>query len=146
MKKYLILSAIAVIFAATGFAQNKEKNQKHINVPVAVKNSFVKLYPGTNAKWEKEDAKYESNFKRDGHNMSALFAEDGSLEETEMDIAISDLPATVAEYVKAHHTGATIKEAAKITKANGDINYEAEVKGTDLIFDNDGNFIKGQKD
>jgi len=50
------------------------------------------------------------------------------------------------EYVKAHYKGATAKEAAKITKADGTVNYEAEVSKKDVIFDAKGKFIKEEKD
>ena len=36
-------------------------------VPAAVKASFAKEYPGITPKWEKEDGKYEVNFKKDGN-------------------------------------------------------------------------------
>ena len=42
--------------------------------------------------------------------------------------------------------GKNIKEGAKITKADGTVNYEAEVNGTDVIFDASGKFIKEAKD
>jgi hypothetical protein len=44
--------------------------------------------------------------------------------------------------VKNHEGGATIKEAARITDANGKTTYEAEVRGKDLIFDEKGNYLK----
>jgi type III secretory pathway component EscV len=121
---------------------NQHNMQKHIVVPMAVKNAFTQAYPGTTAKWEKEDGNYESNFKHSGHEMSALFNAEGALEETEMEIKINELPAEVSTYVKANREGMSIKEASKITKANGDINYEAEVNGRDMIFDSKGNFLK----
>jgi hypothetical protein len=40
--------------------------------------------------------------------------------------------------VEKNYKGATIKETAKSQKANGEINYEAEVNGKDLIFDSKG--------
>jgi hypothetical protein len=56
------------------------------------------------------------------------------------------LPASIADYVAKNYKGEKIKEAAKLKMANGDINYEAEVKGMDLIFDANGKFIKSVKD
>jgi hypothetical protein len=38
-----------------------------------------------------------------------------------------------------------VKEAAKITQADGAIMYEAEVNGKDLIFDASGKFVKQEK-
>ncbi|HNJ26678.1 MAG: PepSY-like domain-containing protein [Chitinophagaceae bacterium] len=77
--------------------------------------------------------------------MSALFTPAGTMEESEMEIKTNELPAAVTTYINKHHSGAKIKEAAKITKANGDIYYEAEIKGKDLIFDINGNFLKVAK-
>lgn len=115
-------------------------------VPAVVKQSFSKLYPGITAKWEKESGKFEAGFKKDKHTMSALFNADGSLTETETDIPVSDLPATAITYTHEHYKGIIIKEAAKITKAGGSINYEAAIKGRDLIFDERGRFLKEVKD
>ncbi len=35
-----------------------------------------------------------------------------------------------------------MKEAAVIVKANGEVNYEGEVNGKDVIFDSTGKFLK----
>jgi hypothetical protein len=59
---------------------------------------------------------------------------------------VAALPANVVAYVKAHYKGAAIKEGAKITKADGTINYEAEVNKMDVVFDANGKFIKEAKD
>jgi hypothetical protein len=147
MKKYLMLMVAAASIATATFAQAKEKDEKHekreqANVPSVVKQAFAKQYPGITAEWTKEDGNYEANFKHMNHEMSALFDANGAMTESEMEIAVKELPAAVTSYIKQHHKGAGIKEAAKITKANGEVNYEAEVKGADLIFDASGKFIK----
>jgi len=54
----------------------------------------------------------------------------------------TDVPVAVAAYVKVHYPGAKITEAGKVTDAQGKMSYEAEVKGKDLVFDEQGNFIK----
>lgn len=135
------------VFALTAlmFAANAQKLDAS-KVPTNVKASFAKQYPGAVAKWEKEAGKYEVNFKQNGNTMSALYESNGSLAETEMDIRVADLPATVQAYVKEHYKGKSVKEAAKITKADGTINYEAEVNGKDVIFDGAGKFLKEVKD
>ena len=111
-------------------------------VPTSVKASFTKQYPNVTAKWEKEDGKYEASFKQGSNNMSAMFEVNGTFTESEMDIKVVDLPASVLAYVKQYYKGKKIKEGAKITKADGTVNYEAEVGGKDLIFDADGKFLK----
>ncbi|MGC4037284.1 MAG: PepSY-like domain-containing protein [Chitinophagaceae bacterium] len=136
--KTLILSAALLSAVAVANAQNV--------TPATVKKSFTKLFPGVKPKWEKENSDYEANFKKDGKEMSAVFAADGTLKETETTITVSELPATVKDYISKHYKNAAIKEAAKITKADGTLNFEAEVNHTDVIFDKDGKFIKEAKD
>jgi len=115
-------------------------------VPSPVKNSFAKDFPGASSKWEKEKLNYEANFSLDGKTMSALYDNNGNRQETETDIKVSDLPTSVQDYVANNYPGEKIKEAAVITKANGEVNYEAEVNDMDVIFTQDGKFIKTAKD
>lgn len=113
-----------------------------VKVPAPVKESFARQFPGATPKWEKEDGKYEAGFKQNGLEISALFEANGTMTESEIEIAIAELPSVVKDYIKTHYNGATIKEAAKITPATGKIEYEAAIKGKDIIFDINGNFIK----
>jgi hypothetical protein len=48
--------------------------------------------------------------------------------------------------VSKNLSGKNIKEAAKIVDAGGTVTYEAEVQGTDYLFDANGNFIKIETD
>ncbi len=141
MKKLLIMSSLVASIALPACAQKLEASK----VPAAVKTAFTKKYPGAMAKWEKEAGNYEANFKQNGNNISAVFSPNGNFTESEMDIKVADLPANVLAYVKAHYKGKNIKEGAKITKADGTVNYEAEVNGKDVIFDDNGKFLKEVK-
>lgn len=114
-------------------------------VPAPVKESFAKEFPGAIAKWEKEDGKFEAGFNYQNHSMSALFEANGTMTESEMEMKVSELPANVLAYIKANYSGVSVKEAAKITKANGEMIFEAEIKGKDLLFDMNGNFIEEVK-
>jgi len=136
-----ILSAILIIiFPAC--AQKLKESQ----VPASVTGAFKKQFPNTNATWEKEGMNYEVNFKHDGKTMSSVIDANGSILETETDMATADLPAAIRTYVKEHYSNASIKEAAKIVKANGEVTYEALVKGKDVIFDANGKFLKEEKE
>lgn len=153
MKKYFMLLAVAAGITTASFAQTKEKEEKdekyekkeQVNVPAVVKQAFTKQFPGATAKWEKEDGKYEANFKHMHHEMSALFETNGSMAESELEIKTTELPVSAQSYIKERYKNAAIKESAKITKANGEVNYEAEVNGKDLIFDAAGRFLKEMK-
>jgi Putative beta-lactamase-inhibitor-like, PepSY-like len=142
MKKLFALISVSIVFLFNAEAQKIDASK----VPAPVKASFAKQFPGTAAKWEKEDGKYEAGFKQNGNTMSALFEATGTMTESEMDIKVSDLPASVLTYVKKHYKGKPIKEGAKITKADGTVNYEAEVAGKDVIFDATGKFLKEVKE
>lgn len=137
-----MIAALAAVITTSACAQKIDASK----VPAAVKTAFAKQYPGATAKWEKEDGKYEAGFKQNGNTMSALFGANGTMTESEIDIEVSDLPAAVLAYVKEHYKGKTIKEGAKITKADGTVNYEAEVAGKDVIFDANGKFLKEVKE
>ena len=140
MKQYIF--SIATLLLAIGVYA-----QKSSTVPVAAKAAFQKAYPhATKVKWGKEDADYEVNFTQANKEMSAVYSASGALKETEEDIKLIELPANVFTYIKQHYKGTAIKEAAKIIKANGEVNYEAEVNKTDVIFDKDGKFLKEEKD
>ena len=114
--------------------------------PANVKTAFTKAFPNVAVKkWDKEDGKYEANFIKDGKTMSATFTTDGTLNETETSMKVSDLPSAIADYVKANYKGASIKEAALIVRGDKTM-YEAEVKSKDLLFDRQGKFIKEEQD
>jgi hypothetical protein len=134
---------IASLMGVAAIAQNLKSTQ----VPLAVRSAFEKAYPAVKTvKWEKENGDFEAGFKQGPTEMSAVFKANGTLKESEATINKATLPATIIVYIKQHYKGIAIKEAAKITKANGEINYEAEVKGNDLLFDSNGKFIKISKD
>lgn len=142
MKSIVIL--LAAMFGAT-FANAQKISDKE--VPTAVKSALQKSYPNAKEiKWEKEKAHYEAGFEADETEYSLLIDASGKVIETEIEIKLNDLPAKAKDYVSKNYAGYKIKEAAKITDSKGVVTYEAEVKGTDLIFDSTGNFIKEVKD
>ncbi len=139
MKK--IFLAIAVSVTLFAFAQKSGRP------PAGAKTAFTKSYPGaTKVKWEKEDGNYEVSFVLNGAEMSAIYNEKGTLVETETEMKPAELPTSVMTYMKDHYKGITVKGAAKITKADGSVNYEAAIKGKDVLFDANGKFIKEAKD
>ena len=142
MKKLLMMGTMVSAIALGAIGQKIDAAK----VPAAVKSSFEKNYAGNTATWEKEKGNYEASFKQDGKSMSVILTPKGTLVESEVSIKADELPASVLSYMKTHYKGVTVKEGAKITKANGTINYEAEVKGKDVVFDANGKFLKEEKD
>lgn len=107
-------------------------------IPAAVKTAFAKNHPGAKVSWEMEKQNYEAGFSLNGKETSEVYSAAGSLLETEVAIKTSEFPAAVMLKLK----GMKVAEAAKITKADGSVSYEAEVKGKDLLFDANGNPVK----
>ena len=133
------ITIACVIITYIGCAQKIDA----IRVPDPVKTSFSRIYPSaTNTNWEIEKGNYEVEFLNVGSRMASVFRADGTIVETEVNIKVNELPSKSLAYIKAQYKGKQIKEAAKITKANARINFEAEVDGKDLIFDESGNFLQ----
>lgn len=133
----------AVLIAATIRNANSQ-DIKAINVPVTVKSALAKKYPeATKVSWEKEKGNYEANWGgKSGEDTAVQFTPSGDFVEIVKAISITALPKLVTPYVKAHYKGEKIKEAGRVTDAAGKTMYEAEIKGSDLIFDENGNFLK----
>lgn len=126
---------IGLFLVGAGLSINAHA-QKHTNieVPAAVKTAFTQQYGSTSARWTKSGEEYEAHFKHNRQEMSAVYAPDGTLAATETELKVWQLPLPVIDYVEQHY-GSSIKDAAKVTKANGEINYEAVVKGKEVVFD-----------
>lgn len=154
MKTIIACLALA-LFTLEGNAQKL----KDTDVPAAVKEGFRKHFPDVKkAEWEKEGANYEAEFemsrvamdnpkaKKEEVEKSAVFSASGELLETEEEINVSALPASITEYITKNYAGYKVEEAAKITDNKGAVTYEAEVeKGKeefDLLFDANGGFLK----
>ncbi len=138
MKKVTVL--LAAIFAITLSNAQKISDKE---VPAVVKSALQKSYPSVKQlKWEKEKGNYEAEFEVDETNYSLLIDASGNILETEVGIKIEELPANAKTYISKNHAGQKIKEAERITDSKGAVTYEAEIKGKDLIFDSEGNFIK----
>lgn len=140
--KHVMTMMAACLMTGSAFAQHVPEK----DIPVAVKSAFQKAHPDAKeVKWEKEAGNYEAEFEQNKTEQSVLIDVQGTILETEIEIAVSELPQAARDYVSQHYKGQTVKEAAKITNAKGVVTYEAELKGKDLIFDTKGTFIKEAK-
>jgi len=139
MKKTIFLSIAMAALTGSLIAGNVS-----INVPAAVKEALAKKYPNAaKVTWEMEKGNYEANWGgKSGEDTSVVFTPAGAFVEEVDAMPVSQLPASVAAYVKAHYQGSKILEAGRVTDAAGKKMFEAEIKGKDLIFDESGKFIK----
>lgn len=141
MKKS-ILTITIIMLSFVSFAQ-KTKEQ---NVPQVIKNALIERFPNAkNVKWDKEENNFEASFKYNNIDNSILFNANGKVIETEIAINVNQLPEKALQYLNDNFKNKKIKETAKIINEKGDTIYEAEIKGNDLFFDENGNFITKDK-
>lgn len=112
-------------------------------VPAKVREAFSKQYHDVkNENWEKDGANYEAEFQANKIENSVVYDTDGNLVESAIEIKPSDLPKGVSDYISTNLPHKKIKEAAKITDADGRISYKAEVGRQNYIFDYDCSFVR----
>jgi hypothetical protein len=142
MRKSIFICAVAgcTLFGAQLMAQSISKKK----IPSVVTDALTKKYPtASKITWEKEHGNLEANWGgKSGEDMSVQFTPAGGFVEQTQAIAVSTLPAAIPEYAKAHYKGVKITEAGKVTNAKNETMYEVEIKGKDVLFDKDGNFMK----
>jgi len=146
--KTIIAATAFVLYANSIFAQ-EVKSQ---DVPKPVIDAFSENFKGASVKsWEKEkNGNYEAEFKFNKKEISATFSDDGTLIETENEIAITALPQMVLGIIEKDFPGFKISEVSQITMPSGAQTFETEVKKGnekfDLIFDSNGNFLMKKAD
>ena len=141
MKKSVMTIAL-IMLSVVSFAQ-KIKEQ---NVPQVIKKALSEKFPNVkNVKWDKEENNFEASFKNNNIDNSILFNANGKIIETEIAIEVNQLPKNALQYLNDNFKNQKVKEAAKIITEKGNLIYEAEIKGKDLFFDENGNFITKDK-
>ncbi len=146
MKRIITLVTILLAFTMFAFAQ-ENVHHKHIKVPAVVKTALYHKYrDARRVTWEKENGNYEANWGgKSGEDNSVQFTPSGEFIEIVRAIRRNQLPEKIIVYVNKHYKGVKITEAGKVTNAVGKISYEIELNDKDVIFDEQGNFIKSEK-
>jgi Putative beta-lactamase-inhibitor-like, PepSY-like len=139
MKNIFILLVVFTISLGSAFGQK--------NAPENVKKEFAKKYPtAQSVKWASEEAnEWEAEFKINGTEMSASFDNKGVWLETETEISVKELPASVTNTIAKDFVGFKTGEVStnETPKMKG---YEVELTNGEIslevIFDNSGKVIK----
>jgi uncharacterized membrane protein YkoI len=145
----------ALCFVALS-ANAQEMEIKKADVPKPVIEAFEKAHASAkDVKYEKEmrDGKphFFIEYKESGMEKEFIYAEDGTLVEMELEIAVKDLPANIAEAVKKDHPKGEIIEVEKVMKADGTLlGYEVDIKEGDvkkisLYYDTTGKLLRTHK-
>jgi len=149
MKKVLGFVGVMLALNTASFAQENEGGQQKINVPAVVKKANLEKYPESKTykvTWEKEKGNYEANWGgKDGEANSVQYTPSGQFIEIVKAIPVKDLPKGVLTYAKEHYKTTKFGDVGRATDANGKVAYEVEIQGKDVIFDENGNFVKEEK-
>lgn len=120
---------------------------KEKDIPAEVIQSFQKEFPGIKAeKWEKEGDNFEVEFRVKKIENAVVYDVSGKQLAQEVELKPSELPKFVLEYFEKNLPGKKIKEACKITNAEGIITYEAEVEDTEYKFQDPVGLIGQEKE
>jgi hypothetical protein len=163
MKGYLFFLAALLAGSTAGLAQKISATR----VPAVVRATFEARFPAVKSiTWKKElqqvrpvyeyethndfrardafltEEVYEASFRLTGQEMSVLITPTGLLQETETEMAATQLPAAVLASLARDFNTYQVREAATIIKADGSTVYEAEIalagKKQDVHFTADG--------
>lgn len=111
-------------------------------VPVVIKDAFAKMYPGIKkASWNKVDTLYLASFSDGNYKGAVSFSSDGKWAERETVISVASVPAGINNYVEKNYKN-EITGAVKIRKSSGEIRYRVAVGKKQILFTNEGDFIK----
>lgn len=147
MKRIIYLLLIVAQMSNAAHAQKISANK----VPAAITSAFKAKFPNaTKTRWEMENAnEYEAGFKLKGEEVSANFDNTGKWLETETEIKVTALPASVKTALSKDFAGFKINEASKIESLKNGNCFEAEIKKGketfDVLFTADGKMLSKTK-
>ncbi|QNF31205.1 PepSY-like domain-containing protein (plasmid) [Adhaeribacter swui] len=143
MKKLLVLiSSIVALSACTPDTQSQK-------VPKQIVAAFQKIHPEANiTQWNDESPIWEAKYKNSQEIGAVSFNPKGEVVETELEIDDSQLTnqTAILEYIHSKYPKEEMQSIEKITKQDGNITYEIQITGKELVFDSQGNFLEEELD
>jgi len=148
MKKLILLSYIllaSLLMQAKGFPES--------SVPQNVKSYVTNNYAqARNIEWDYDKKKdlYEAVFYINGMKIDLGISSSGSLNYSNENLQIKNIPANVASYIKSNHPDAEIQAGYKVVKEGATsysidlaiVDNKGKVSTKNLLFDDKGNVIK----
>jgi len=135
MKVLLIIMAIPVLVACNA-----------VTVPVKVISSFSKTFPSKkNPHWIKVNENYQAIFKINNKEATATFDAEGKWMQTEIPTSFDEIPDEAAAYTLMGNKHPAERYACRIVKNTGDINYGVHIQDREMLFDEEGKYIKETK-
>jgi hypothetical protein len=137
MKNIILILAISGLLTSVN-AQTLSSN----DIPTVVIKAFAKAYPKIEtAEWSSTGDNYKASFVSEEQQRSVTYNAKGKLLETEMQIAVSELPTESLKYINANYKSDFVKQSWKLTSPDGKVIYNVKLQTAELNFDSKGNFI-----
>jgi hypothetical protein len=142
------MKKIIMLFAMTAFfVQAKAQSVEVRQVPGTVVTSFQSSYPSvSNVHWRKAGTYYVADYNENSNDMYVEYDPSGKIIETGESVDVSTYPASLTTYVKSKYKDDKIKRVYKVKDSNGKTLWKGKVKEDYLIFDENGNYIRMEKD
>ncbi len=134
------LMLVAGMLASAAMAEDAGE----VSVPAVVKDALKKAYPNaTRVEWEKKKSgDFEAEFKIGKLQTDVTLNASGEILETDVEIAVSELPAAVRATLEKQFAGQKVKEAEKVQKG-GTTLYEVDLSGRiEVVLGADGAVIE----
>ncbi|WP_018477651.1 SdiA-regulated domain-containing protein [Pontibacter roseus] len=143
MKKNTIMAfALAALLAGSSCNSIWPETE----VPEAVKDTFVELYPSTqNVEWDQEAELYEAEFLISGRERKALFRPDGTLVSYTEEIEERHLPGPVQQLLQQSYNQYKVDEAHRVQKgetAHFEVELEDKTKELWLLMNESGEVLE----
>ncbi|MGE0569243.1 MAG: PepSY-like domain-containing protein [Bacteroidia bacterium] len=109
---------------------------KDIELPEAVKKTFLKLFPNAKeVKWEGDaNSYYEIGFINQGADNTARILPDGSVKEIETTVKVSEVPLRIVKALQKKFPKSQITFAVKISRPDNSTVYDLEINtGLELL-------------
>jgi uncharacterized membrane protein YkoI len=136
---------LAACFLVGGAAISNAQDISPKDVPAAVKSAFQKAYPrATDIEWEIKNVNYEVEFDIGSADYKVLYTPAGKTVFVERDIALRQLPASIAKNIKSKYPQGRIDDVDQIN-TGGKITYKIDIDGTpdvNVWYSADGKFIR----
>ena len=146
MKKILVLFALASFGLQAG-AQTDRQTQVQVQVPSTVTTTFTTAYPSVESPvWRQSGNFYIVDYTQNSNPMYVMYDNNGKVVETGEGVMVTSYPAPLTTYVKTKYKDEKIEKVYKVKDANGKTLWKGKVKKDYILFDENGNYIKMEKD
>ena len=125
-------SILSVFIAATTLAVAQERKIQRSQLPSAVastlnQNTAGATIRGFAVEYDHGRKVYEVETMVDGHTRDLAFAEDGTVQEVEEEVALDKLPSAVRGSLEHARNGGAIRKVESLTKGGKLVAFEAVV-------------------